>query len=464
MLPSVLNYVQVRRKTRAKTFSTGFDLGRRPFEGVLPPTQARRSMHSQVLPTTQGLARRQDSKESPKSLKAELEVRAQQVEESRSSRVKESKAELEGRVAAEAPPHFLSEPAARSHPPPPLFRRAQSFVVRAPQRLPSKSRVTTDSLKNVMHELALEVQPWLGQDFIPHSRIQTAERDFGQGDPMESKTWGLIAVKLMPTNFITKGHSEFMDEYPSSIEQPWLDFALVRTLETLRYPYVNKLLGIFRDHDTTYVASPFAAEGGLFKWSKKGKSPGLEREAEVLPFALQILDAVRALHDLGIAHRDISLENILITGGRIKIVDFGMATLQRMCTNEVRGKPSCTAPEMHLDAEYDAFLADAFSVGVVIFAMATREYPWLSTEQGCCPLFEARSRQGFVASLLKRRNGSTQGRQQLFDVLSRGLLELLEALLFVDPRERACLGEVCFKGQLSRASIWLMAWLSSARL
>lgn len=68
-------------------------------------------------------------------------------------------------------------------------------------------------------------------------------------------------------------------------------------------------------------------------------SPGVQRELLIRPVASDLLDAVRWLHDLGVAHRDLSMENVLLAreegGLRPKLIDFGMATLSRETRGEV---------------------------------------------------------------------------------------------------------------------------------
>jgi serine/threonine protein kinase len=172
---------------------------------------------------------------------------------------------------------------------------------------------------------------------------------------------------------------------------------------------------------------------------------------------------VRTLHDMGIAHRDLSLENILLTdlgGGemRIRIIDFGMATLHRTCKKEVRGKQSYQAPEMHSESQYDAFMADGFALGVVLFAMAVQDYPWTSTKRNACQLFEYITAFGFQKFLKKRKLRKGNG-EHLSEVFSPELAELLEGLLQADAANRLTLGESCYE---ARKSIWDMTWISKA--
>ena len=63
----------------------------------------------------------------------------------------------------------------------------------------------------------------------------------------------------------------------------------------------------------------------------------LERErqlpvADALRIALEVADALSAVHRLGIIHRDIKPENILLQDGHALVADFGMAlAVQSAC-------------------------------------------------------------------------------------------------------------------------------------
>jgi serine/threonine protein kinase len=284
---------------------------------------------------------------------------------------------------------------------------------------------------------------------------------------MQSPSGEAVAVKRMPTKWVRRGAAEFDKEYPRAAERPWNDFGIVRELNTRRFPYVCDLLGIFRDDVNTFVITSLASEGDGFAWCQKAPRPGMQREDIIKPLVVQIFDSVRWIHALGIAHRDLSLENVLITKDetgqlQIKLIDFGNASLQRRCSG-VYGKKSYQAPEVHVEHGYDAFLIDAFSTGVVVFAMAMKEYPWYSTKTDGCQMFMYARRQGFIKLLEKRKvssPGAGQG-ERMIDVLSPELKLVMGGLLKFEPQDRAPLSDLGAAHTVP--SVWETAWVKGCQ-
>lgn len=96
-------------------------------------------------------------------------------------------------------------------------------------------------------------------------------------------------------------------------------------------------------------------------------------------------------------------------------------------------------------AVVDTFLADAFALGVVVFAMALEDYPWQSTSRGSCRLFDYAASFGLRRFLRKRRLRNRRSGEVIADTLSPDLAEVIEALLQLKPRKRASLGDACGK-------------------
>jgi len=323
--------------------------------------------------------------------------------------------------------------------------------------------VSQKELDAAAAEVSAEVAPWDGARTAVVRDLQAAVRNHGQVQLVRDAEGRLIAVKRMPTAWVRADAADFERHYPAASERPWADLAFLRLLREREYAYTCRLHGVFRSDTETFVAMSFCSEGDLFDWchSDSVPSPGPRREERVRPVAAQLLAAVRWLHDLGIAHRDLSLENVVLTRhgaeASLRLIDFGMATLQRYVRDEIRGKLVYQAPEVHTQRVVDAFLADNFAVGAILYCMAAQDYPWTCTERGKCQLFEYYCRFGLQRFMSKRRVRRGKG-QYLLDVLSTDYVEVLEGLLHFQPRKRTSLGESAFVNEVRivhrRPSIW----------
>lgn len=292
-------------------------------------------------------------------------------------------------------------------------------------------------------EIVGEAQPWSDARFEHIRLLQNAARNQGRVELQKDLSNGkFVAVKRMPITWTGLNHEDFVRQHSSETELPWVDIGLAKYLHAKGFRFICEPYGTFRSESETFFVSEFADKGDLFEWCQSGPTPGPEREQMLRPVARQIVSAVRHLHSLSLAHLDLSLENILLatssTDGspQVKLIDFGMATIKQDFLVGPRGKPSYQAPEMHEQASYDPCLADAFSVGVVLFGMVAQDYPWLSTKPNGCKCFEFTRQKGLEAYLIKRKARNSNG-ARLNQVFSESLMELLEALLKVDPAERS---------------------------
>src|SRR5205814_6821539 len=99
--------------------------------------------------------------------------------------------------------------------------------------------------------------------------------------------------------------------------------------------------------------------------------------------------ALGRAHDLGVVHRDLKSENILLTnrGGRkdfVKILDFGLAHLARdprlAPRGAVFGTPEYMSPEQARGEEASA-PSDLYALGVLFFEMLTGLLPFRSDDR-----------------------------------------------------------------------------------
>ncbi len=124
----------------------------------------------------------------------------------------------------------------------------------------------------------------------------------------------------------------------------------------------------------------------LYAALKEGPLP-LEK---LLPVALQVTEALGEAHRAGILHRDVKPGNIALTPrGQVKVLDFGLAklsgagseaaqgsTLDRLTEEgSIFGTLSYMSPEQLLGKPLDG-RSDLFSLGVVLYEMATGRLPF----------------------------------------------------------------------------------------
>ncbi|KAE9324866.1 hypothetical protein PF008_g17008, partial [Phytophthora fragariae] len=145
-----------------------------------------------------------------------------------------------------------------------------------------------------------------------------------------------------------------------NVDNPWSEHRVVARLMTLPpHPNVVRFRGEFlHAQDTWCVVMEFCPGGDL--WDVLEAAPKyrlLEREA--LQLFAQCVSGVRFLHAHGIAHRDLSLENVFYCRGACKIGDFGLSTDEPLRgRGEAVGKAYYMAPEVVNQEAYDAFAAD----------------------------------------------------------------------------------------------------------
>ena len=97
-------------------------------------------------------------------------------------------------------------------------------------------------------------------------------------------------------------------------------------------------------------------------------------------YSFQVLRGIHSAHTLGIIHRDIKADNIIITDSdNIKILDFGIAKITSLAGHtgkeEVLGTTEYMAPEQILGEEIDA-RCDVYTAGVVLYQMLTGRFPF----------------------------------------------------------------------------------------
>ena len=210
---------------------------------------------------------------------------------------------------------------------------------------------------------------------ISHYRITGKLGTGGMGVVYEAEDTRLprkVALKFLP--------EELADD-PDAVRRFRRE---AETIATLTHSHICTIYDI-DEHDGRIFIAMECLDGVNLKTYMSRNTLTTERIAEL---ALQIAGALVAAHDKGIVHRDIKPGNLIVSdAGTVKVLDFGLARrFKASDTGElgpdgstIPGRPMGTAnymaPERILQLPLDP-RSDLFSLGVVIYEMATGRLPF----------------------------------------------------------------------------------------
>jgi len=147
---------------------------------------------------------------------------------------------------------------------------------------------------------------------------------------------------------------------------------------TLKHPNIIETVDIVSDHGHYYEVMEYAPYD-LFTVVMTGKMT----RPQIYCVFRQIVDGVDYLHGMGLAHRDIKLDNCVMTENNvIKLIDFGTATVfhypgkATTLATGVVGSDPYLAPEVLAQEAYDPRKTDVWSVAIIFLCMVLRRFPW----------------------------------------------------------------------------------------
>ena len=204
-----------------------------------------------------------------------------------------------------------------------------------------------------------------------------------------------------------------------------------RAAARLNHPNVVTLYDVVQEEGRTFIVMELVEAPTLAAVAKqRGPLP----PAEVAAIGLQVLDALRAAHRVGIVHRDVKPGNVMVPSGegRVKLADFGIASLagdpQLTATGLVLGSPAYMAPEQ-ASGQLSGPATDLWALGATMYFALEGEPPF--------------DRNGAVPTLTAVVNDPPRPMRR------GGELEpLVLGLLAKSPAERPSAGQL--RGQLER--------------
>ncbi len=157
-----------------------------------------------------------------------------------------------------------------------------------------------------------------------------------------------------------------------------------RTAAHLYHPNIATIHSIEQDGERMFIVMQYVDGEPLSKVIERGGLP----EADICRIGKGVADALAEAHAHGVVHRDIKPDNIMVSAGRVKVLDFGIAKQvgpEAMNANGptafmtkqgmIIGTVQYMSPEQALGRHLD-FQTDIFSLGVVLYQAVTGKLPF----------------------------------------------------------------------------------------
>ncbi|KAF4006762.1 Protein kinase domain family protein [Saccharomyces cerevisiae] len=196
----------------------------------------------------------------------------------------------------------------------------------------------------------------------------------------------------------------------------------------------------------------------------------LMTQDEVNCYFKQLCHGVNYLHSMGLAHRDLKLDNCVVTkDGILKLIDFGSAVVFQypyedtiVKSHGIVGSDPYLAPELLKQTSYDPRVADVWSIAIIFYCMVLKRFPWKA------PKKSFNSFRLFTEEP-EDEDDIVRGPNKILRLLPRHSRTIIGRMLALEPKQRVLMNDVVrmiglYPSPPVKLTLHLAIWLKNQRI
>jgi len=225
---------------------------------------------------------------------------------------------------------------------------------------------------------------------------------------INKKTGEKVAVKIIDKSKV--------EESPQLLQNE------IDIMAKVNHPHVVGLRAVFDTPTTLFIVMELVQGGELYELIVERKTFSEQDTSHIMG---QVFSALEYLHGIGIVHRDLKLENMLLNDKKtlsVKVADFGLSKLYSgQALQTACGTPFYVAPDILLGTGYGPEV-DMWACGVLLYILLSGRLPFHADNDA--QLFQL------------IMEGNLVFKSPQFDTVSKEATDLIRKLLVVDPKTR----------------------------
>ncbi|KAL4786052.1 hypothetical protein BJX76DRAFT_140065 [Aspergillus varians] len=232
-----------------------------------------------------------------------------------------------------------------------------------------------------------------------------------------------VAIKIVPRQS-TEEHRSAREAERADRSKEIRTAREAAIVSLVNHPYICGMRDVVRTNYHWYMLFELVNGGQMLDYII---SHGKLKEKQARKFARQIASALDYCHRNSIVHRDLKIENILISKtGDIKIIDFGLSNLfsPKSLLKTFCGSLYFAAPELLQARQYTGPEVDVWSFGIVLYVLVCGKVPF---DDQSMPKLHAKIKQGVF---------------EYPPGLTAECRHIISRMLVTDPKQRASLAEI----------------------